>query len=99
MSDRVDAPKKDIVFQVPRVSRSEAEALQALRKGEAEPHQQRKALFLIVNKIARPHDLTYVPESQDRSAFMAGRSFVGQQILKFLKVPVSKLPEEDDVEE
>jgi len=85
--------REDICFEVEIVSEQEAAALKALQKGEAEPHQQTQALALIVNKFCRPHDQTYIPGHEGRTGFMSGRAFVGQQILKYLNIPVSKLPE------
>lgn len=84
---------RDPALFVPELSKQEVYALRNLSKGEATEHQQKLALQIIVNKFSRAHDLTYVPDSFDRSAFLAGRGFVGQQILKFLNIPVAKLKE------
>jgi len=80
------------IFHVAEIHQHEAAALRALKKGEATPDQQQTVLSLIVNKLSRPHDLCYVPGSFDQTGFINGRAFVGQQILKYLNVPVSKLP-------
>ena len=66
-------------------------ALVALSKGEATEHQQVLALRLIVNNFSRAHDLLYIPDSFDQSAFLNGRAFVGQKILKFINKPVGKI--------
>jgi len=69
-------------------------ALKAVAKGDADEFQQRLAIEVIVNKFSRTHDLTYVEGSFDGTAFLGGRSFVGQLILKCINVPIGKLKEE-----
>ena len=75
------------------------EALKALRRGEADEYQQQLCLKIIVDHFARSHDSTYIPGSFDQSAFIAGRAFVGQQILKYLNLPVGKLKKEEHNDE
>lgn len=76
-------------------------ALRAVYNGEANPYQQRLALYLITNVFSRAQDVLYIPGSFDQTAFLNGRAFVGQQILKYIKIPVGKLDElfKDDVPE
>lgn len=69
----------------------EVHALKAVRAGEADPDQQRLAMAVIVKKLARTHDVPYLPQDTHGSAFLAGRGFVGRQILKFAEVPFDKL--------
>ena len=84
-------------FDVPKIDKQEIQALKALYQGEATEGQQRLALHAIVNKMARAHDVLYIPGDNGRdSAFLSGRAFVGQQILMFLKLPVSALKAYDD---
>ena len=78
-------------MDVPRLDEDEHKAVRALFRGEASEYQQRLALGVFVNKFARPHGLTYVPGKPDESAFMAGRAFVGIQILDTLSIPVGQL--------
>ena len=80
-------------FNVAKVTKEEHRALRALRTGEATPGQQGMALALITNKISRTHDVLFVPGAADESAFLAGRAFVGSQVLKLLNIPVGKLEE------
>lgn len=98
MTKRRDEVAGDICFHQQELTQSEAQALRALYKGEATPDQQRQILRTITNKLSRPHDMTYVPGDQDRGAFLAGRAFVGQRILYYLNIPVSKLPEDNNAD-
>jgi len=68
----------------------EHQALKAVYEGVADAGQQRLAMSLIVNKFARTHDIPFVPGAQDQSSFLAGRTFVGSRILKYLKLPVNQ---------
>ena len=83
-------------FRCRSLNDHEHKAIKALYKGEANEHQQRLALKVIVNDFSRAHDLCYIPDSQDQSAFVSGRAFVGQKILKYINIPVGKLPEEEN---
>lgn len=65
-------------------------ALQALARGEAEAHQQKRALGLIVERITAMYERQYHPTDRD-TAFALGRAFVGQQIVGLLKIDVSKM--------
>lgn len=88
-------------LQVEQITKREATALKALATGEATEVQQKLALYVIVNKFARAQDLLYVPGSFDETAILNGRAFVGQQILKYINIPVGKLdvlPEESITE-
>jgi hypothetical protein len=81
------------------LTKDEHGALRALQAGEATPYQQTQALHVIVNKFSRSHDVLFIPGSRDESSFLSGRGFVGQNILKYLKLPVGRLPTLDPKEE
>ena len=85
-----------IAFQVPRLEDAEHSALKALYAGEATAYQQRLALQIIINKLSRAQDLPYIPGSFDETAFLNGRAFVGQQLLKYFNLPVGKLKEDNN---
>lgn len=80
-------------FAYTRLERPEILALKALQRGDASPEQQHLALTVIVNKLARAHDTLYIPNSFDATAFLNGRAYVGQTILKYLNIPIGKLDE------
>lgn len=81
-------------FECPEPEESEVAALRALYRGDADAHQQRLALALIVNKFARTHDLLICPGSPEGTGVMNGRAYVGMKILKYINLPVGKLENE-----
>lgn len=83
--------KKPLSVQTPVVTEEERQAIKSLWHGNATEYQQRLALKVIVNKLARADDLLYVPNSFDETAFLQGRGFVGTQIMKILKQPLKQL--------
>jgi len=83
--------KQNPCFQTPPLNKLEIEALKALNKGEATEHQQKLALATICNKFSRAQDALYVPGTFDETAFLNGRAFVGQKILKIINLPIGKL--------
>ena len=87
-------PKKIInqCFKTKEITRAEHEAIKTLSRGEATEHQQQLVLKVIVNKICRANDILYIPGTFDETAFLNGRAFVGQHILKLLTLPVA-MPE------
>jgi hypothetical protein len=86
----------DTWSHVDLVTDDEVRAIKAMFAGEAAPGQQRLALQVIVNKFSRAQDMLFVPGSQDQTAFLNGRGFVGMQILKMIKVPIGKLQTVDE---
>jgi hypothetical protein len=86
---------KNQCFFTPEIDSDEHAALRAVYDGSAEPHQQRLALHVIVNKFSRAQDVLFVPGAPDEGAFLSGRGFVGQKILKYLNLPVGQLKQEE----
>lgn len=70
---------------------ADATAIQALNAGTADAHQQKRALAWIINQAAATYEMPYRPESARDTDFMLGRVFVGQQIVKMLKLAVGAL--------
>lgn len=85
-------------FKYTLLTKEEHEALKCLYTGTANEYQQRLCLRVIVNNFARSHDNCFIPGEPDQSNFIAGRAFVGQQILLHLNLPVGKLSEDNDNE-
>ena len=75
----------------PAWEKADAGALQALARGDANGHQQRRALDYIVKTLAGTYDLSYRPDSERDTAFAEGRRFVGLQIVKLLNLNLEKL--------
>jgi len=69
----------------------DASALQALGRGDATPEQQKRALTVIVEKLAGTYEHTFVPGGQDQTIYLEGRRSVGLQIVKLLKVDLAAL--------
>jgi hypothetical protein len=68
----------------PSYEPADIEAFQALQRGDASEHQQRRALDWLVNKAASTYDLSFSPGDQHLTAFAEGRRYVGLQVVKLL---------------
>lgn len=90
MSDPV---KKRAPVPVPHWEKADACAIQAVEKGEATPEQQKRALAWIVNSACLTYDFSDQPESDRLSAIFDGRRFAGLQVVKLIKINISKLKE------
>lgn len=78
---------------------ADADALQALLRGDADAGKQRRALNFIIEKIAATYDEPYRPGAEDGArdtTFALGRAFVGRQIVKLLKLNLSVLRKENN---
>ncbi len=73
--------------------KADVAALQAMRRGEANADQQVRALEFILDTICDIDGMSFRPGSDgDRdTAFAEGRRFVGNQIVKLTKLPLSKI--------
>ena len=67
-------------------------AIQALERGEAEPHQQVRALRWIVEAVSATYDQSFRPGSERETVFAEGRRFVGLQIVKATKLKLEIKP-------
>jgi len=73
---------------------ADAMAIKALFEGTATSDQQTRALGWIIEKAADTHGLAYRPggiEGQRATDFASGKSYVGMQIIKMVKIPKSRL--------
>jgi hypothetical protein len=64
---------------------ADAQAIQAVVRGDATDYQQQRAMSFIVNKLCHTYDLSYRPVPQD-TAFAEGRRFVGLQLVKLINI-------------
>lgn len=71
-------------------------ALQALARGDASEHQQKRALAYVVNTLCGTYDLSYRPDSERDTAFAEGRRFVGLQVVKLLKLSTAAMQRKTD---
>jgi hypothetical protein len=87
------APWKPVAYEL-----ADADALQALMRGDADAHKQRRALNFIIEKIAGTYDEPYRPGAEEGNrdtTFALGRAYVGRQIVKLLKMNLSALRREN----
>lgn len=68
-------------------------AIKGLAAGTASPEQQQRALKWIIEQACATYDLSYRPDSDRETAFAEGRRFVGLQLVKALKIDLSKIGE------
>ena len=76
---------------------ADASAIQALQLGTATPDQQVRALKWIIERAAGAYEFNFYPSDRETS-FALGRAFVGQQLVKLLKINVSSLRRQENVE-
>lgn len=75
--------------------KADISAVQAMACGIASPDQQKRALDWIIHQVAATYDMPYRPGGQDGerdSCFAAGKMYVGQQIIKALKMNLGAIP-------
>ena len=65
-------------------------AIQALHRGEADEFQQQRAIKWLIEAAAGTYQFHYYPSDRE-TAFALGRAFVGQQIVKLLRLNASSL--------
>ena len=72
---------------------ADATAMQALAAGTANPEQQKRAIRWIIENAAGTYDMSYRPgtEGERDTAFAEGRRYVGNQIVKLLKISVAAI--------
>ncbi len=77
-----------------KYKKADVAALQAWSRGEATPDQQIRAAEYILGTICDRNGMSFRPgglEGDRDSAFAEGRRFVGNQIVKLTKLPLSKI--------
>jgi hypothetical protein len=74
---------------------ADADAIQALERGDADEQQQRRALTWIVNQAAGTYQFHYYGSERD-TAFALGRAWTGMQIVKLTKLNLSALRRKQD---
>ena len=83
-------PDKNSPWLPVKYELADVTAIQALNRGEANADQQKRAMKWIIELASRLYEFNYYPSERDTS-FALGRVFVGQQIVKMLKLNVSNL--------
>lgn len=88
-------PKPLAPITVPDWNKADAAAIQAVERGDASPEQQKRALAWIVNRACVTYDFCDQPENERLSAIFDGRRFAGLQIVKLIKLNLSKMKEQE----
>ena len=70
---------------------ADATAIQQLEQGTAGPEMQKRALAWIINQAAGLYEQSYRPGDPHDTAFAEGRRFVGNTVVKMLKLNPSKV--------
>jgi hypothetical protein len=77
---------------IPEYTVADAAALQACVRGDATSEQQQRAVNWVIYQAAATYDFAFRPGDTDRETNVAlGRQFVGQQIVKLLKLNTAAL--------
>lgn len=93
MRTKQEKPRAHDPWMPPEYHLADVSALQALQRGEADPDQQKRALKYLIEAVCATYDLSYRPSSTRDTDFAEGRRFVGLQIVKLLKINISRLKE------
>lgn len=84
------APKTPPFFQAP-YEIADAGAIQALARGDASADQQQRALAWVIHSACATYQTSFQPGQADATAFMEGRRFAGEQIVKLTKISLPNL--------
>lgn len=90
---------KEKRWRIPDYDIADVAAIQALSKGVATPDQQKRALDWIILKASMTYDNPFDLDSAHISAHYAGRMFVGQQIVKLVKLNINVLKKKENLHE
>lgn len=90
---RTDLPKAD-PWKPAAWEVADAGAIQALMRGDAAEHQQRRAIKYIVETLCGTYDLSYRSGSDRDTCFAEGKRHVGLSIVKLTLLNLSKFKDE-----
>ena len=80
-----------------KYAKADVSALQAMRHGEANADQQVRAMQYIVETVCDRNGMSFRPgglEGARETDFAEGRRFCGNQIVKLINLPLSKIKDE-----
>lgn len=81
--------------------KADAAAIQALAVGEATADQQKRALDWIIQQAAGTYETSFRPGGADgerETCFAEGRRFVGNQIVKLIKISLYAMRMKENAE-
>jgi len=70
----------------------EIEELRAVWKGEGSAVEQHEVLNNIICKLCLKDESSYIAKNPEASAFLAGRQFVGQTLIKLINLSTGSYP-------
>lgn len=73
---------------------ADAGAIQALMRGDAAEHQQRRAIKFIVETLCGTYDLSFRSASERDTCFAEGKRFVGLSLVKLSKLNLAAFKDE-----
>jgi hypothetical protein len=74
---------------------ADASAIQALHRGDADADQQKRALKFIIEDICKTYDMSYRPDNPNDTTFAEGKRYVGNEIIRMIKMNLSALRRKD----
>jgi hypothetical protein len=86
----LETPYAPVEYEAQNVS-----AVQLLQQGECPEHLQQEFLRWLIEDVARTYDQSYRVDPYN-TAFAEGKRFVGNTVVKMLKLKASKVAEEND---
>ena len=90
-------PKASAPWMPVDYKKADVAALQAMRRGEATPDQQVRAMEFILESVCDRNGMSFRPggpEGARETDFAEGRRFVGNQIVKLTNLPLSEIKDE-----
>lgn len=90
-------PKQYRPFHPPKYDKQVVIAFQMVHEGKGSPGQQQMVIDYVINEICRTYDMSYFPDNQRDTDFAEGKRFVGNEVIKLLKLKVGRLEEESNV--
>lgn len=84
-----------VTNELPKITTSEAAAIIAVAKGEADAIQQQMAFAAIIEKISCMYDVCYVPTSSRDTDFCLGLANVGQVLVGIIKAGTEPFRQRD----
>lgn len=76
-----------------KLDEDEIRAIKALAKGVANDAQQKRALDIIIAKMARTYDLSFRPGDGRHTDFSEGKRFVGLQLVGVINMVMPEKPD------
>ena len=89
MAKKATRPPKYVPWHPAPYDEAISAAIKALAAGNANEGQQQRALNWIVHTLCGTYDQPYRPDSERDTVFACAKMFVGQQIVKQMKIESS----------